>query len=229
MKTMTLEAWRREDTGKGACRRLRAEGRVPAVFYGYQADPVSLSVRDAELIRLIEMARIESLFVNLAISDDDTVHEKLSIIKDYQVNSVKKHLVHADFYEIKMDREVVIELPISLVGEPAGLEQGGELTQSKRELKVSGLPSILPEAVEVNVSHLELGDSLRVADVALAEGITALDSEDSVIATVVATRRALTAAEMEQAEAAEAAEEASAVEEAAEEAAAEEGSEEKGE
>ena len=144
MKTVTLNARMRNDLGKGASRRLRMEGMVPAVFYGYQTEPVTLTVNAPDLIKIIRQEKTESLFVKLAISDGDTLSEKLSIVKDYQADTVKKSLFHADFYEIRMDRELTIELPIILSGQPVGIVLGGEMVQLRRGLKISALPSVIP-------------------------------------------------------------------------------------
>lgn len=189
MKTVTLNARMRNDLGKGASRRLRMEGMVPAVFYGYQTEPVTLTVNAPDLIKIIRQEKTESLFVKLAISDGDTLSEKLSIVKDYQADTVKKSLFHADFYEIRMDRELTIELPIILSGQPVGIVLGGEMVQLRRGLKISALPSVIPEAVELNISDLNIGDLLKVGDVTLGEGITVLDPTDGVIVTVMAKRK----------------------------------------
>ena len=216
MKTVTLNARMRNDLGKGASRRLRMEGMVPAVFYGYQTEPVTLTVNAPDLIKIIKQEKTESLFVKLAISDGDTLSEKLSIVKDYQADTVKKSLFHADFYEIRMDRELTIELPIILSGQPVGIVLGGEMVQLRRVLKISALPSVIPEAVELNISGLNIGDILKVGDVTLGEGIAVLDPADGVIVTVMAKRKIVEVEAKEEA-VAEEGEEAAAAEGASEE------------
>jgi large subunit ribosomal protein L25 len=216
MKTVTLNARMRNDLGKGASRRLRIEGMVPAVFYGYQTEPVTLAVSAPDLIKIIRQEKTESLFVKLAISDGDTLAEKLSIVKDYQADTVKKSLFHADFYEIRMDRELTIEIPIILSGQPVGVVLGGEMVQLRRGLKISALPSVIPEAVELNISGLNIGDSLKVVDVTLGEGITVLDPADGAIVTVMAKRKIVEVEAKEEA-VAEEGEEAAAAEGASEE------------
>lgn len=188
MKTIKLKAEARTESGKGFARKLRGEGFVPAIFYGYKVEPIMLKVGSSDLIKLIEKERSEASFIKLSIKDGSKKTEKISVIKDIQIDTIKRKPIHADFYEIKMDREVNLDLPIILIGEPAGVEAGGELQQVKRDLKVSGLPSAIPEAVELDISNLEIGDSIKVGDVELAEGIKCLDIEDGVIATVAAKR-----------------------------------------
>ena len=216
MKTVTLNARMRNDLGKGASRRLRMEGMVPAVFYGYQTEPVTLTVSAPELIKIIKQEKKESLFVKLAITDGDTLSEKLSIVKDFQADTVKKRMVHADFYEIRMDRELTIEIPVILSGVPVGLSLGGEMMHLRRALKISALPSVIPEAVELNISGLNIGDSLKVGDVALGEGVAVLDPAESAIVTVMAKRKVVEVEAKEEAVAEEGGE-AAAAEEASEE------------
>ena len=194
METIILDAQVRKESKKGPSRRLRAEGLTPAIFYGSHTETVMLSVRSFDLKKVVEKGRKESVFVKLDIADGEKKTEKLSILKDVQINTLKKSLDHADFYEIKMDKALTIDVPIFLIGEAPGVEEGGELSTLKRELKISGLPSALPEMIEVDVSSLKVGDSVKVGDIRLKEGVEALDPEDVVIANVTMTRAALAAA-----------------------------------
>jgi len=189
MKAAALNASIRHESGKGAARKLRATGFVPAIFYGYNTEPTMIQVNSSELIKLLEQGGGGSLFVKLGIkSDKGKSVEKLSIIKDLQIDSLKRELIHADFYEIGLDRELTIDLPVILQGNPVGIDEGGELQQLKRDVKISGLPSILPEAIEVDISHLGIGDSVKVGDLNFAEGIKILDTEDDTIVNVAMTR-----------------------------------------
>lgn len=198
METITLDAQIRKESKKGPSRRLRAEGLTPAIFYGSHTEPVMLSVKSFDLKKVVEKGRKESVFVKLDIADGEKKKEKLSILKDVQINTLKKSVDHADFYEIRMDRELTIDVPISLTGEAPGVEDGGELSTLKRELKISGLPSILPEIVEVDISNLGIGDSVKVGDVRLADGVNILDADDVVIASVAIARAAILEAEVEE-------------------------------
>jgi len=198
METITLDAQIRKESKKGPSRRLRAEGLTPAIFYGPHTEPVMLSVKSFDLKKVVEKGRKESVFVKLDIADGEKKTEKLSILKDVQINTLKKSIDHADFYEIRMDRELTIDVPISLTGEAPGVEDGGELSTLKRELKISGLPSILPEIVEVDISNLGIGDSVKVGDVRLADGVNILDADDVVIASVAIARAAILEAEVEE-------------------------------
>lgn len=189
MKAVKLNASIRNESGKGAARKIRAAGSVPAIFYGYETESTMIQVDSSELINIVEQGKGGSLFVKLGIKPDTGKKaEKLSIIKDLQIDSLKKKVIHADFYEIGMNRKLTIDLPIVLEGTPAGVEDGGELQQLKRDVKISGLPSTLPEEVEIDISQLNIGDSIKIGDLSFAEDIDVLDAEDIAIASVVATR-----------------------------------------
>lgn len=191
METITLDAQIRKESKKGASRRLRAMGHTPAIVYGYHKEPVMVSVNSVELRRIVEKASKESLFVKLQIGDGKKKTERLSIVKDVQINTIRKSLDHADFYEIRMDKELAIDVPVYVTGDAPGVDKGGELNMVKRQLKLSGLPSLLPEMVEIDVSHLDIGESVKVGDIQLKDGIVSLDPEDVIIASVVMTRAAM--------------------------------------
>jgi large subunit ribosomal protein L25 len=203
METITLNAQVRGGTKKGPARRLRTRGITPAVVYGAQRDPLNLQISSSDLKRVLEKVRKETVFIKLAIDDAGTKSESLSILKDIQVNALKKEITHADFYEINLKKPLTIDVPVLLTGTAPGIEKGGEVIMMKRDLKVSGLPSDLPETVEVDVSALDLQESVRVGDITMKDGITLIDGDDVVIAHVGLTRAAMAAAG-EQTEAADA-------------------------
>ncbi|MEA2014717.1 MAG: 50S ribosomal protein L25, partial [Thermodesulfobacteriota bacterium] len=152
MKTIALNAQVREGFGKGNSRRLRSEGFVPAIFYGYKTESVAVKVNTSELIRVLVGEREEAAFIKLGIKSGKSKKvEKLSIIKDLQIDTINRNPVHVDFYEVKMDRTLDVDVPIIFLGNPVGVEEeGGELQQLKRDLKISGFPSDLPESVEID-------------------------------------------------------------------------------
>ncbi|MCK9229836.1 MAG: 50S ribosomal protein L25 [Syntrophales bacterium] len=189
MKTIEVEVTTRADTGKQAARKLRGEGRIPAVFYGFGIDSLPLSLNAADFLKKLGSDKPEGTFVKLKVKDDaGEVSSKLAVVKGFQVDTLKRSLVHADFYEIKMDRELTVDLPVHLVGHPLGIEDGGEIRELKREVKVSGLPGSLPDVIELDISGLVIGDTLKVGDISLAEGVTVLDGEDVALVTVAAVR-----------------------------------------
>lgn len=214
METVTLKAEVRNETKKGPSRRLRARGFVPAILYGSGLEPIMIAVGSPELLEIMKKERKEGVFVRLAIQGDGGETERLSVLKDVQVNSVKKRLEHADFYEVRMDRELTLEIPIILKGRAIGQDAGGDVQYLKRELRVAGLPGKLPEAIELDISALDVGDSLRVREISVPEGVRLVDHGDVVVIHVAVTR--VSAQAVEQAPAEEAGEAAPAEGEAAE-------------
>jgi len=204
MEALELHAKIRTESGKGPARRLRAEGLVPAVLYGSGAESILLTVSAADLIRIIRAEKGESGFIKLVIDEGGKKAERVSVIKELQTNTVTKKIVHADFYEIRMDRKLTRDVPIHIVGDSIGVEKGGELKQFKRDVKISCLPGLMPRHVDVDVTDLAIGGTIRVGDLKLPEGIEILDTESVSIVTVAAKRGAVT----EEAAPAEGAEEA---------------------
>jgi len=192
MRTVALNAQVREGVGKGPSRRLRSEGFVPATFYGYQAEPMVIKVNSSELIKTLVRERGETVFVKLGIKSGKSKKvEKLSVIKDLQIDTINRKPVHVDFYEIRMDRTLTVDVLVLFSGTPVGVEDGGELQQLKRDVKVSGLPSDLPESIEIDISHLGIGDSIKVKDLVVKDGVQFLDNDDVAIVAVVPTRVSL--------------------------------------
>jgi large subunit ribosomal protein L25 len=196
MEINELKVHIRDRHGKGPARRLRMEGSIPAVFYGPKSESMQLAVNAKALMKLLK-DKEENVFIKLLIGDENSI-EKLSMIKEIQTDPLSKRLVHADFYEIRMDQKITFDIPIHFVGQPVGIDNGGELHHLKRDVKVSCLPGNLPDFIEVDVSGLDIGDAVRVQDIKIAEGIIILDPEDAAIATVSTTR--VTKEELETAE-----------------------------
>lgn len=188
METIELKAYTRNEFGKGSARRLRKQGLVPAVFYGATVKSIPLTVNSSELVKLLGAVKGESKFIKLTIEDDGKKTEKLSIIKELQVNPLSRNPLHADFYEIRMDHKITMDIPIHLTGQAVGIEEGGDLQFAKRNLRVSALPSSIPDFIEVDISNLNIGDSVKVENVVLGEDIEILDPSDVMIAAIAVTR-----------------------------------------
>ncbi len=191
MEALELKAQIRKESGKGPARRLRAEGLVPAVLYGSGAESVMLYVKAEDLIKIIRAEKGEAGFIKLVIDDAGKKSESLSMLKELQTNTVMKKIIHADFYEIRMDRKLTMDVPIHLVGASIGVEKGGEQKQFKRDVKVSALPGRMPRHIDVDVTDLAIGSTFRVGDVTLGDGIEMLDAGNITIVTVSAKKGGL--------------------------------------
>jgi large subunit ribosomal protein L25 len=200
MEAIALNAIVRKETGKGPARRLRMAGGVPAVFYGPRAETMSLSVDASDLLKLLRK-REENVFIRLIIDDDGNKYEKMSMVKEVQLEPVSRRFFHADFYEISMDLPFTFDVPIHFKGTPVGVENGGELQHVRRELKVSCIPMKLPDFIEVDISGLNIGDHFSVRDISGLDDLRLLDARDVVIATVSAPKATAVKAETEEPEA----------------------------
>jgi large subunit ribosomal protein L25 len=182
MEATELKAFTRKETGKGPARRFRMKGSIPAVFYGRGEEAIPLTVNADELLKVIR-AKKENIFIKLMIEGEKQL-EKLSLIKELQIEPVSRRFYHVDFYEIRMDHKLTLDVPIHFAGIPVGVTNGGELQHLKRDLKICCLPSVLPDFIEIDVSGLEIGDSIKVQDIPVPEGIAVLDPGDVGVAMV---------------------------------------------
>lgn len=178
-----LEVQQREKRGSADARRLRREGLIPGVLYGRGKSPHPFSVHERELRRALTGPAGLHAILDVVLDGQKTSHA--SILKDYQQDIISGRLAHVDLQEVRLDQPIQAEVVIELVGEAAGSIEGGVLSQVTREINVEALPLEIPERIEVDVSSMEMGDTLRLADVAVQEGVAFLDDpEETVIATV---------------------------------------------
>lgn len=204
MEITELAVQVRKEQKKGPARRLRQQGFVPAVFYGRSAENILLAVNNKELLKLHKDKKDHS-FIKLIIDDGGSKIEKLSLIKELQVQPLTGKFYHADFYEVDLKHKLTFEVSLRYIGKSIGVENGGELQHIKREVKVSCLPANLPNHIDVDVTALDIGDSFKVKELILAEGITVLDPPDAAVAAVAVIKVAKATPEEEAAAAAKAA------------------------
>lgn len=178
MNRYSIEVKKREETGKGAARRLRRNGLIPGVVYGSNRDPEALTVDPVDL-----KGKIHS---NAIIDLDIEGEEETVMIKDFQKDVIKEEIIHVDFQKISMDETIHITVPIKLVGDAPGVREGGVLQQLMREVDIEVLPSDIPDELELNIDELTLSDSLEVSDLDIPEEVNVINSLDDVIVTVVA-------------------------------------------
>ena len=198
-----LVAETREGTGKGAARKLRAAGRVPAILYGHGMDPLALSVDSRELFHLLHTGAGANVLVDLVV--DGTEH--LALPRDVQRDHIRGRFVHVDFLAVRRDEKIHVTIPLRIVGESPGVKAGGVLEHHLWELNVECLATDVPQAIDVDISGLDIGSGVRVSDLKVRSGVTILTSpEDSVVAVTqpqVAVEEEEEAAEVVEGEAAE--------------------------
>jgi large subunit ribosomal protein L25 len=186
MPQLNLAARVRTDAGKGAARRLRRSDQVPAIFYGPNSQPVMLAVKYLDLKTLLKSASSENVIFQLQIESGQGTENRTVMLKELQTDPIKPVYYHADFYEISMDKELTLNVPVHLVGTPVGASKGGILQHVKRDLSVSCLPGNLVEFLEVDVAALDIGDAVHVKDLVLPAGMKTAEDGETTIAVVTA-------------------------------------------
>ena len=212
MAEVKLQATKRDETGKGVARRARASGKVPAVVYGRGMDPVAITVDRREFVTALHTDAGMNVLLSLQLEGEAIP----ALARELQRDPVKGTLLHADFVKVDLTIEIEVDVPVHPVGESPGVREGGVLEQPLHEVHVRCLPTDVPEQIEADVSALNIGDSLRVAELSEGRDFAILNDPDQPVITIAAP---ISEAELEAMEAAAGieAEEPEAVEEGAEE------------
>lgn len=178
-----LSVAKRESTGKNESRRLRRQGLIPATVYGEGKDPVSVSVSGFWLDRLLHSETGENTIFDLALEGTDI--RRPAMVKDFQLDPVTDQLVHADFIRVQADHALQINVPVEFEGIPVGVRvDGGRLENPTREVMIECLPANIPSKLSLDISELEIGQSVRAGDLPLPEGVTLLSDADTPLASV---------------------------------------------
>ena len=200
MAQNTLPARIRQNKGKGAARKLRKNNRIPATFYGPDASPLMLAVDYPELERILKKSSGEHMILGLKIESDNGTETKQVMLKELQIDPIKDTYIHADFYEISMDREITVDIPIHLINTPIGVPLGGVLQQIRREVTITCLPDKLIEHVDVDVSELDIGGSVHIEDILLSDDLKIAQDAQLTVAVVAAPTVEVEEEEIEEAE-----------------------------
>jgi large subunit ribosomal protein L25 len=200
MADIVVSAKNRTETGKNVNRRLRVSGLIPGVLYGSSKKPVPVSVSPKEIGTILRSKTGENTLFDLDLDGS----RRTVILKEFQLEPIKGSLLHADFYEVALDKLLQVSVHVELVGVPVGVKvQGGIVDWVTRELEIESLPRDIPEKITVDISNLEIGKHVRVADIQAPDKVKILTEPDIVIAHVVAPRAEEVAAVAEAAPAAE--------------------------
>ncbi len=185
MPEFVVPAESRSETGKNVNRRLRSRGLIPGVVYGMGKDAVAVAVSPRELGAILKSASGENTLFDLDLGGT----RRKVILKEFQREPLRGQLLHADFYEVALDKLLEIKVHVELTGVPVGVKlQGGLVDFVTRELELECLPADIPEKILVDIAHLELGKHFRVSDLKLGDKVKVLTEADIVIAHVVLPR-----------------------------------------
>lgn len=181
MATATLNANVRAETGKGAARKIRQAGDIPAVIYGHNRDPQSLVLNARETEKLVKSIAVSSTVIELAIEGKTA----RTLIREIQRHPFKRHILHIDFQELVAGETVTVKCPIVYIGTPEGVRlDGGILDQIMHELQIQVDPSNIPNHIDIDISALKVGKSLHVSDLQVPAGIKIVDDASSTVCIV---------------------------------------------
>jgi large subunit ribosomal protein L25 len=186
MKTLAMFGYLRDGVGKSSTKALRNEGKVPCVLYGGKEN-INFSMYSADFKNLVYTPNTYKVQLDI----DGTIYK--AVLKDIQFHPVNDSILHADFLAIHDDKEVEMLIPVKVVGNSVGVRAGGKLIVKSKKLRVKALPKNLPDFIEVNIETLDIGGSLKVANVEV-ENLTLLDSPNNPIVSIKTTRAAQSAA-----------------------------------
>lgn len=182
MEIIELPATRRERLGTGETRRLRRDGRLPVVFYGPKREAESFTVDAKEFYTRV--AHLEGTHL-IRLAENGNA-ERVGIVQETQFHPVSGMPLHADLYEVDMQKPITVRVPLHTVGKPVGVGLGGLLQTFRRDLEVACLPMNIPDSISLDVSHLGVQESIKVSQVSLPEGVSAVFDYDFTVSTVLA-------------------------------------------
>jgi len=184
VKKPKLKVELRDNTGKESNKKFRRDGIVPGVLYSpHDKENLILKVKNYELSKLLS-AKSHGL-IDLDIDDGKKKVSRLAVIKDLQYNSLKKQIVHVDFYGVTLEEKLTLEVDIELIGEPIGVKEGGILQVELRKVEIECLPTQMPDSLKADLSSLNVGEHISVGEMEIPEGVEVLTAPDRIVAAVV--------------------------------------------
>lgn len=183
---LEIAAELRTGSGKGAARQLRRSGKVPAVLYG-QGECLLLTLGPEAFKKILRSHAGSTALLTLSIAGETSKAARTALLRDYQVDPISGEILHADLFEVSMTKPIRLKVPVSLIGDtPEGLKEGGILHHNLRELHVECLPAAIPEHIEVDASHLVIGQGIHIKELRPLEGVKFLDEADQMVVSVAA-------------------------------------------
>ena len=180
MAEVTLEVTRREQTGKEVAKKIRREGKVPAVVYGGHRESVAITVDRKAVSELLQKSEhgMRSVFL-LKMADSD--QQRHAMIKDLTINPISRKMTHIDFVRVVMDELVRTSVPVRIIGTAIGVKEGGLLDFQVRDLHIECFPNAIPDTIDVDVTELGHHEYVRIKDLKLPEGVKVLEDAERVV------------------------------------------------
>ena len=177
MSETALVVESRAATGKGAVRKLRAAGRIPAILYGQGKESLPLSIDPRALEKVLRVGGANAL-LDLSVEGRPELGSPVALVKELQRHPIRGTIMHADLYQVDLTRTVEVEVPVHLIGKAKGIDFGGILEHSLREIALECLPRSIPASIEVDISNMEIGDVIHVRDLVLPPGVSLMSDPD---------------------------------------------------
>lgn len=176
----------RQGVGKGPARQLRRAGKVPAVLYG-QGECLLLTVNPDDLVKILRSKAAATALISLTVNGASSNAKRTALLRDFQTDPITDEVLHADLFEVLMDKPIRVRVPVVLTGgAPVGLKEGGVLHHNMRELYIECLPSALPDSIEVDASQLNINQGIHLKEVPPRDGVRFLDDPDHMVVSVAA-------------------------------------------
>jgi large subunit ribosomal protein L25 len=183
LETIEIQVEPREAKSKGAAKRARRLGKIPGIFYGPKTETVPFQVNGKDFVNRV--AGIEGSHLIRIKSDAAALADRVALVKEMQFHPVDGQIIHLDFYEVDLKEKIRVKVPLHFTGKAAGVVRGGILQPIVREVEVECLPLDIPEYLEIEVSSLDIGDSLHITDLPIPEGVTAIYEDSFPVVSVV--------------------------------------------
>lgn len=196
MEFLELQGTIRTTTGKGAAKATRREGNIPGIIYSAGKEPVMITILALDIVNCFKKSKTAQVFVNLTIAGDSTYK---AMIKDYQIDPISRNVLHVDMLEVSLDKKILVRVPVTTSGKAVGVEYGGTLQIIRRELDILCKPEDVPESVELDITNLEMGDSIHVEEIEL-EGDMEISADVNYTVLTVVAPKAEVEEEVEEAE-----------------------------
>ncbi len=185
-KEMFLNVEKRIEMTRGEINELRLRGELPAVLYGSGQETISLIVNEKEFRKTMHTELGENIIISLRVKGENEKTHSV-VVKDWQIDSVKGNLLHIDFCQISLKKEIVVDVIVETEGEAPGVkEKGGVLEHILRELEIKCLPARIPHSIIVDISHLQIGENVLVKDIVVPEGLKILNDLEQIVVNIVA-------------------------------------------
>ncbi|MFI5303547.1 MAG: 50S ribosomal protein L25 [Nitrospiria bacterium] len=185
MQKVDLVVKRREMTGKGPARQVRAKGMIPSVLYG-NGSATAITLNPLEVLKIVHSKSGENTMLNMKIEGESSQKDRLAIFRDFQKDPLTGAILHVDLFEISIDKPIRVNVPLEMVGSPIGVKEGGILQHLIREVEIEGLPMAIPDHLKFDVSSLVIGHAVHVDEIPLVEGIKMLSEGRQVVVSIAA-------------------------------------------